>query len=56
MVLYHNAKTIRARILNQGPDAALRKDTVLDKLPEQAEEASELREKLKEPFADEIAD
>jgi hypothetical protein len=55
VVLYHNAKTLRARVLNEGPDAALPKDTVLDKLPEQADGANELCEKLKKPFADEAA-
>jgi hypothetical protein len=55
VVLYHNAKTMRARILNEGPDAPLPKDTVLDKLPEQVTEAKELCEKLKAPFAEEAA-
>lgn len=45
----------RARILNEGPDAPLPKDTVLDKIPEQVEEAKDLCEKLKAPFAEEDA-
>lgn len=45
----------RARTLNEGPDAPLPKDTVLDKIPEQVEEAKDLCEKLKAPFAEEDA-